>query len=227
MPNQNELWFAARQTKILYMPHKLLETFGETVVNYTLLSPLEGDRFRVRTGIVKAVRPKIITPHYWASQALENFGADAQKYFEDILSRQEGAAILQYGLVFSKEAHAEETASGNLLDTADSLAKQAQDDLQEVRGILVGADEYWEVSLIFFLRALVERSAPLNAREMAGQGLFNMENGVPFAIRQEISQDFQNATTRDAADALGNKLRQYGLFEEYEDQFFNLYSTFC
>ena len=64
MPNQNELWFAARQTKILYMPHKLLETFGETVVNYTLLSPLEGDRFRVRTGIVKAVRPKIITPHY-------------------------------------------------------------------------------------------------------------------------------------------------------------------
>ena len=129
--------------------------------------------------------------------------------------------------MFSKEAHAEETASGNLLDTADSLAKQAQDDLQEVRGILVGADEYWEVSLIFFLRALVERSAPLNAREMAGQGLFNMENGVPFAIRQEISQDFQNATTRDAADALGNKLRQYGLFEEYEDQFFNLYSTFC
>ena len=62
---------------------------------------------------------------------------------------------------------------------------------------------------------------------MAGHGLFNMQNGVPFAIRQEISQDFQKATTREAADALGDKLREYGLFEEYEDQFFNLYSTFC
>jgi hypothetical protein len=226
MATQNELWFAARQTEIVYMPRKLLETFGETAVNYTLLSPLGNDRFRARTGIVKAERPRIVTPHYWASQALENFGEEARRYFEDILSRKDGAAIIQYGLQFSKEAHSEETASGSLKDTAEMLAKQAQDSLQEVRGVLVGHEKYWEISLVFFLQALVSQSVPVNVREMAGRGLFNVRNGIPFAIRQELELDFQNATTREAADALGDKLRDYGVFEEYEDQFFNLYAQF-
>lgn len=227
MPNINDLWYAARQTRIVYMPHKLLETFGESAVNYRLLSQVEDGRLRLRTGIVKAARPRIITPHFFARQALENFGEDARKYFEDVLSRKEGAGIIQYGLGFAKEDRTEEIIGGEIAEVSEQIAKEAQDNISEIRGVIVGNDKYWEISLLFFIKALVAQSAPVNAREMAGRGLFAIRNGVPMAIHNEIEQDFANAVTKEQADKLGSKLRDYGLFDEYEDRFFNLYENFC
>jgi len=226
MSNLNELWYAAQKTRIVYMPHKLLETFGETAVHYSLVTERQ-EELCLRTGIVKAARPRIITPHYLASRALANFGEEAQKYFEDILSRQDGAGIIQYGLSFEKEEHSEQYVSGNAEEVAEQIARTAQDNLSEVRGVLLGDERYWEIALVFFLKILVNQSAPVNAREMAGRGMFARHNGIPLGLSDEIDADFRACTTQQQADALGNKLRDYGLFDAYEDRFFQLYSRFC
>ena len=227
MSNLNELWYAALQTRIVYMPHKLLETFGETSVQYRLLTQLDGTTLRLRTGVVKAARPRIVTPHYLRSQALENFGEEAQNYFNDLLSRKEGAHIIEYGLAFQKEEFSSEDIGGNLLEVAEQLAKDAQDNLTETRGVLIGSENYWEIALVFFLKLLVAQSIPYNTREMNNRGLFSLRNGVPMAIVNELDQDFAAATTKEQADRLGAKLRDYGLFDEYESRFFELYSRFC
>lgn len=227
MPNINDLWYAARQTRIAYMPHKLLETFGETAVKYSLLTEIEDNRLMLRTGIVKAARPRIVTPHYLRSQALENFGPDAQSYFDDLISRKDGVHILEYGLGFQKEEHSEEQIGGNLQEVAEQLSKDAQDNLNETRGIIIGVEQHWEIALVFFLKLLVAQSVPHNAMEMNNRGLFSLRNGVPLAICNEIEQDFAQATDKDKADRLGNKLRDYGIFDEYENRFFELYSRFC
>ncbi len=227
MPNINDLWYAAKLTKIVYMPHKLLETFGETSVKYGLLTKVDDNSLNLRTGVVKAARPRIVTPHYLRHQALENFGPDAQSYFDDLISRKEGASIIEYGLCFQKEEYSQESIGGNLEEVSEQLAKDAQDNLTETRGVIIGGEKYWEISLVFFLKLLVTQSMPYNAREMYNRGLFAMRNGVPVAICNEIDQDFASATTREQADALGNKLRDYGLFEVYEDRFFEFYGKFC
>jgi hypothetical protein len=227
MSNINDIWYAARLTKIVYMPRKLLETFGETCVKYGLLTRLDDNRLNLRTGVVKAARPRIVTPHYFRHQALENFGPDAQRYFDDLLSRKDGASIIEYGLCFQKEEYSQQSIGGNIEEVSEQLAKDAQDNLTETRGVIIGGERFWEVSLVFFLKLLVAQSMPYNAREMQNRGLFAMRNGVPMAICNEIDSDFANAVTREQADALGNKLRDYGLFDVYEDRFFEFYGKFC
>ena len=190
MPSYNEIWYAARTTQIVYMPRKLLETFGETRVTYNVVSSMEDDdgHVRLRTGLVKSARPLVLTPHYFRQQMLENFGDEAQSYFDHILSRQDNLRILQYGLCFMKQEYSEEVVGGTVADVADQLARTAQDDMNDVRGVIIGLD-----------------------------------HGVPVAVRMEIDTDFDNCDTLSKAEDLGRKLRDYGLFEQYEDRFYGLY----
>jgi hypothetical protein len=59
---------------------------------------------------------------------------------------------------------------------------------------------------------------------MAGRGLLDLSSGVPNAVRAEIESDFREAENNlDLVRDLGDKLRSYGLFEQYEDRFFDLY----
>ena len=225
MPSYNEIWYAARTTQIVYMPRKLLETFGETRVTYNVVSSMDDDdgHVRLRTGLVKSARPLVLTPHYFRQQMLENFGDEAQSYFDHILSRQDNLRILQYGLCFMKQEYSEEVVGGTVEDVADQLARAAQDDLNDVRGVMIGLDRYWEVSLMTFINALVKQSVPGNARDMARDGLLGLDHGIPVAVRMEIDADFDNCDTLSKAEDLGRKLRDYGLFEQYEDRFYSLY----
>ena len=85
MPSYNEIWYAARTTQIVYMPRKLLETFGETRVTYNVVSSMEDDdgHVRLRTGLVKSARPLVLTPHYFRQQMLENFGQMLAAYVKE------------------------------------------------------------------------------------------------------------------------------------------------
>ena len=88
---------------------------------------------------------------------------------------------------------------------------------------MIGLDRYWEVSLMTFINALVKQSVPGNARDMARDGLLGLDRGIPVAVRMEIDADFDNCDTLSKAEDLGRKLRDYGLFEQYEDRFYGLY----
>ncbi|MGN0867118.1 MAG: hypothetical protein ACI4SG_05525 [Oligosphaeraceae bacterium] len=225
MSTYEDIWYAARSTRIVYMPPKILETFGESRVEYLVVSE-EMDRpgsLVLRTGLVTAQRPRIITPAYFTQKLTENFGEDARRYLEEVVSREENARFLEYGLRFGKEAHQEERVSGNALEVAEQAAADAQDDLEKLRGVLVGPDDAWEVSLMHFLAQMVQKSLPFHARDIARKGLFRLDEGTPQGVLQEIQEDFQECRTLEDAQRLGEKLRRYGLFSRFEDQFYSLY----
>ena len=225
MPSHEELWYAAKSTRIVYMPPKLLETFGETSVNYLVFSEDMDfpDKIRLRRGLVSAARPRIITPQYFLKQAVSNFGEDAKKYFSEVLNAKDTARFMEYGLVFQKQEYSEEVVSGQLQEIADQAARDAQDNLSELRGVIIAVDDTWEVSLLHFITQLVKRSVPHNAREMAGRGLLELGGGVPVGLRNELDEDFKACDTLGKAHNLAAKMRDYGVFEEFEDRFYELY----
>ena len=226
MAHPDELWYAAKTTRVVYAPPKMLETFGETVVRYYMLSELldEVGTVRIRQGHVMAQRPRVITPRFFMNQALVNFGEEAKTYLESFLSSQENLRIIEYGLQFRKEDHSQETVQGNIDDIAEQVANDARKLTTDIAGVVIGVDDHWEVSLLQFASDLVKRSMPHNAKQMAGRGLLDLSSGTPNAVRVEIESDFRQAgTDLDRLRALGEKLRSYGLFAEYEDRFFALY----
>ena len=220
-----DIWYAAKATRIVYMPPKLIETFGETNVKYIVLSEDMDNptRLVLRSGQVTAERPRIITPQYYREKAVENFGADARKYFDEVLSKNEQARFLQYGLRFMKQDFNCQNVSGNIEDVAEQAAKDAQDDLESVRGVIIGNDDTWEVSLMYFITQLVNRSLPYNARDIDSRGLFRLDDGVPVAVRDEIEKDMASCTTLSQANELGAKLKDYGILDKFEDRFYELY----
>ena len=132
--------------------------------------------------------------------------------------------IIEYGLRFRKDDHSQETVQGNIEEIAEQVATDARRLTTDVGAVVIGVDDHWEVSLLQFVSGLVKRSMPHNARQMAGRGLLDLSSGTPNAVRVEIESDFREAETNlDHVRRLGDKLRSYGLFEEYEDRFFALY----
>mgnify|MGYP000845576939 CR=1 FL=1 len=225
MNTHNDLWFAAKSTQIVYMPPKLLETFGESSVNYLIFSEDmdSPEKIRLRKGVVSAARPRIITPHYFMKNALENFGPEARKYFAEVLNSRDTARFMEYGLAFEKKEYNEELLSGQIMELASQAAKEAQDNISELRGVIIAVDDTWEISLLHFITELVKRSVPHNAREMSRKGLLDIGGGVPIAVRNELDQDFDACDTLNKAHNLAAKMRDYGVFDEFEDRFYELY----
>lgn len=223
--NLDEIWYAAKSTQIVYMPPKLLETFGETRVQYLVAAEdLDNPaKVHLHDGVVTAERPRIITPQYYRQKVVENFGPDAQKFFDEVLAKDTTARFLQYGLKFSKQEYHTQVVTGDLREIAEQAAKDAQDNLHELRGVVIGMDDTWEISLLHFITQLVQRSLPYHARDIASRGMLDLQDGVPVAVRQEIESEFSSCTTLEGARNLGAKLRDYGIFEQFEDRFYKLY----
>ena len=71
---------------------------------------------------------------------------------------------------------------------------------------------------------VIRNSAPYNFNELGKHNLLEDVKGAPRAVRDEIERAFLLASRDKSLIApLGNKLRKYGLFEEYEDRFFALF----
>ena len=58
--------YAVQNTRIVRPPARALETFGETLVNYHLVSELADrpGKVRIREGRLEAHQPRVIAPHF-------------------------------------------------------------------------------------------------------------------------------------------------------------------
>ena len=76
-------WYAARKVRILLSPSHRLETFGNTLVNYHLISELDDHpgKIRVREGRLEAHQPLVIAPHF-SEVVTEGFSDEAKAYVE-------------------------------------------------------------------------------------------------------------------------------------------------
>ena len=64
---QFDFWYAVNNTELVRTPTSRLETFGDTIVNYYLVSELMDnvDKVRVREGHLKALKPSISPRRRW------------------------------------------------------------------------------------------------------------------------------------------------------------------
>ena len=97
-------WYAARHVRILLSPSHRLETFGNTLVNYHLISELDDHpgKIRVREGRLEAHQPLVIAPHF-TEVTTEGFSDEAKAYVDvtervksEVVASHDGfAAVLQ------------------------------------------------------------------------------------------------------------------------------------
>lgn len=214
---QFDFWYAVNNTEVISVPQNHLETFGNTMVNYHLISELMDsvDKVRVREGWLKASRPEIITPTL-PDEMLDGFGTEAQEYADWLRENANDLQILKYGFKVQKE----EINDYILSDPLAAVVTRVKDDIGErddpMAAVLVGVDRPWEVCLLKLMMELVQESAPANIQDIR-----QMQRDQKTRMHQEVEKAFLDAS-RDAAKlpGLAEMLKDKGLFNRYEDRFF-------
>jgi len=222
---QFDFWYAVNNTELLVLPKRHLETFGNTLINYTLVSELMDSvgQVRVREGRMQAMRPQIITPAAYSSMVLEGFGEQAEQYLEWLREHEDQVRVLRYGYTLKQEAFSEQVVTDSLESVLGRVKEAAASKRDPFCAVIKGVDTPWDVCLIRLFWQTVQNSAQANIRELSERHLFEMRDGIPMAVREEIDTAFAVAE-KDATRVkpLGKLLQDKGVFEHYQDRFFSL-----
>lgn len=218
--------YAVANTEILVAPTGMLETFGNTIVDYVLVSESmdEIDRCHVRTGRMQLAKPQIITPSAYSQMLLEGFGEEAKKYVEWLAEHEDDVHILRYGYVLKRESFSDELVTRPL----EAVLADAKADVEKKNdpftALVKGVDEPWDVCLVRLFWEVVRNSAKRNIAEMAKRHLFERtQHGLSAEDRKEIEEAFAAAAKdRSLVHQLGVLLQSKKVFEAYEDRFFAL-----
>jgi len=224
-PTQFDFWFAVNNTEIVVPPKRPLETFGNTIINYHLVSELMDSigKVRVREGRMQALRPQIITPSSYSNTLTEGFGEQAKQYLEWLKEHEDTVRILRYGYTLKQEAFSEQV----LTETPEAVLDRVKADVASKKdpfaAVIKGVDDPWDVCLVRLFWTVIQNSAQSNIRELHERRMFEIQDGIPVGLRDEIEKGFQ-AAAKDAKliKSLGKLLQDHGLFEHYQDRFFSL-----
>lgn len=217
--------YAVANTEIILAPRKSIETFGNTIINYSLVAEMmdDGDRIRVREGRMQASRPQIITPSAYSNLLLEGFGDQAREYLSWLRDHEDDIRILQYGYSLKQEAFSEEIVAGPLDAVVDRVKRAAESRDDPFSAVVKGIDSLWDVCLVRLFWVVAHASVADNVRELNARKMFELEAGIPLAVREEIEGAFA-AAAKDPSlvKSLGSLLKRHGVFEHYQDRFFAL-----
>ncbi|MCL1888829.1 MAG: hypothetical protein FWF96_08185 [Kiritimatiellaeota bacterium] len=225
MPSQFDFWYAVNNTEVVLAPKRHLETFGNTLVNYTLVCELMDTvgRVRIREGRLQGNQPQIVTPSSYAQLMLEGFGHEAQRYAEWLREHEGEMRILRYGYEWKQEAYSEEVVAGPIEEVLDRVKADAGRRDQPFQAVVKGVDDPWDVCVLHMFFLLANKSFKPNVRELEARRMFEARAGLPPDVRTEVERAFR-AAERDASltRALGKMLHERGVFEQYQDRFFAL-----
>ncbi len=93
------------------------------------------------------------------------------------------------------------------------------------QAIISCPDAAWSLALMKFTLDESARSFPVHLRDMERRGLFNPAQFQEDRQKREIENLFEkaNAGDKDALATLGTKLKESGLFAEYEDRYLSFF----
>lgn len=232
MENEDDsVLYAARHTEILRAPKQSLYTFGITNIFYYLVTePAYSELIEtgnvaetvIREGRVTAQRPKLVTPYYLSR--LEGFSSEARRYFEALLERY---GVNTAGLLYTYNNEPKELSivSDNLPSVVDKLNAEIDQRGDPMTAIIKGEDELWDISILKFIFELTTSSLPDNIGQMRSRGLLDMDPaGIPADARVRINELFEMVRRGELEPKeLKEELERWGLFEEYQDRFLNLF----
>ncbi|MFI5346688.1 MAG: hypothetical protein ACHQ51_09975 [Elusimicrobiota bacterium] len=212
------------RTEILRAPTRRLATFGATRIDYHLISPADGqaDRTRLREGAVVSARPAILTPDAF-KERFEGFGDESAEFARWVTtSYRDLLRALEYnfrnqGLAARVISEKPELVAERML--ADFDARGVSD-----RAVIRCPDGAWSLALMKFTLDEAARSFPGHVQDLERRGMFSADRGESDRRRREVEALLETARRdRSVREALGTKLREYGLFDEYEDRFLSLF----
>jgi hypothetical protein len=154
---------------------------------------------------------------------LEGFGEQAQQYLEWLKEHEDTVRILRYGYTLKQEAFSEQV----LTDTPEAVLERVKTEIASKKdpfaAVIKGVDDPWDVCLVRLFWTVIQNSAQANIRELHERRMFDMQDGLPAGLREEIEKGFQ-AAAKDASliKPLGKMLQENGVFDRFQDRFFNL-----
>lgn len=166
--------YAMQHTKVLYVPDRRIDTFGDTRFNFRLLTE-DMDRVgvcRVRSGWVEAARPRIMRPADLRGIEMDGFSAQAMRFFEWM--EAQGApvqALFQYGFRFSRSAVTEEEIHEDIRVVADRVVEEALHSGDCLRAVVQGVEDAWEISLLRFMLEMIQQSHEINTFDFHRRGM--------------------------------------------------------
>lgn len=229
MEDREKFQYAIENTEVVRLPKQTLATFGiSTIYYYLLTEPVytelleEPEETVVREGRVIAERPKIVTPYYLLN-LFEGFehGREYAEYMLNAYGLHEPGLLYRY----KNEPTEVNILSSSLESVIYNINQKIDQDENTLAAIIKGVDEMWDVSLMKFIHDLTRGSLHSNVMEIGMKGFLSPDgSGIPSNTRHYIEQLFQEAKIdKRRASELETELRRWGLFEEYEDRFLNLF----
>ena len=230
-PNNIDPRFSSvlERTRVVRPPKQALETFGVTNVRYHLvtepvyrdLDPSPDHETVVRYGMVKAERPRVVTPDYLLQA--DSFSEGARQFLQE-LSNMQGPD--SPGLLYSykNEPGGMDIVADKLMNVANRIAQDLDAKKRNLEAVIIGVDEMWDVSLIKFIYELTNSSARTNVSQLRSAGMLDVDRGVPNDARRRIERMIEAARHGriDPAQVMG-EMKRWNLVDEYEDRFFSLF----
>jgi hypothetical protein len=229
--------------EILRRPKQLISTFGSSVIHYYVLTEPVYSEFTkdnletvVREGKVSWYQPKLLTPGYIFR--IEGFSKEAKNAFETLASQYPDLAGILYKFKVNKELDEMNFVSGPLLNVAENINNEIEIDKKgdSLCTVIKGVAGLWDVSLSKFILDMMARSVysaqiPDFTRRgfvgvnQIGQAIISKDRyGIPVAAREEIERLFRLVEKGELEPVkLKEELDNWGLFEHYQDRFFNLF----
>ena len=164
-------WYAAKSARFLVEPSHRLETFGNTLVNYHLISELPDHpgKVRVREGRLEAHQPIVIMPHV-ADVEMEGFGDEAKAYLEFLKENEKNLRILQYGYHLKSDNFSEQIVTDRLSVVTERVKDEVIASNDKFAAVVQCVDEPWDVALVERWLREVNRSAKGNIDELQKNG---------------------------------------------------------
>lgn len=213
------------QVKIIRPPRHLLSTFGTTTLHYHVVSemPASGPgTSRLRTGRITAEKPKILTPQH-LQEHFQGFGEDTEELRRQMETLY-GDSIRALGYIFRNELEHVTLEHTAMQPLVDRIVRQMDESNAPREALLQAPESAWSLAIMKFMIDTSLRSFPSNVRELDERGMFDPSSRQLAIQRREIERLFREASANPALrQVLGEKLRSWGLFQEYEDRFFALF----
>jgi hypothetical protein len=177
MFSQQDIEYAAENTRVLHEPDRRIDTFGSTRFEFQLVSELM-DRVnttRIRTGQIIAEKPLIVRPdpEQVANFDFEGFGPQGEAFGEFLRANLHKLALLRYGFRFQMQEMQESILHEPIEDICGKLQEEIRRSNNPMRAIILGVDEGWEISLLKFTVEMIEKSHKINLFDFKRRGLLD------------------------------------------------------
>lgn len=159
---------ALRETNIIRSRITSLQTFSETHVPYTLLSPSminEGDTV-VRTGEVLVHRPSLILPPHIPQ--LEGFDFEDEDSFKEdsVINFLMVRGISLPSMKYDNKVFSLNVFEGKIDDAIGVYGNRLQREENTSAGLIAGPDDVWQFSLLIFICAQIAKNSSADIRRL-------------------------------------------------------------